>query len=230
MYNFKQYNESLSNVLSGVKQFVEKANNDKMFIDNLIYVCNYLDIALSTLTGQYLGYTKAKKLSEDEANYIIFWFSIEYGFNGYTWRQDGIRNKYDSFKSEDDNYDDIIQGSDYAIVIDPKKQTSLSSVRKKREENKEGAIKLISDYTFRTDNLKRYKSEIDKKREPRMIAMMVDAIKQSKSFDVNILKTIGGVMKKSLYRKLLDTLYELELIKSQDYLSCLYECGRYDLY
>ncbi len=108
--------DALSNVVKFLKKKVGK-NESNRFLNSLISLKNRFDIKLDEISNddvEYLNSKKALLVNKDEkfdnrvGIYCLkFWFSIEYGFIGYT----GVGN----FKYKDSN-DELINESDIEYI------------------------------------------------------------------------------------------------------------------
>lgn len=213
----KNYNnfitEKFTEIISSVYNFLKKVNNIdniEAFQDDLLSFCRYHDIPLSKLSGEYLSTNKAIKKVKDNPNKEIglFLFDLENYLS------------YISFKSNRDFIDNqYFELSDFVILVFIDEQpTVLKLLKYNRQENQEGSNLNKNDNWYKKQNLSRYKEILNKKRIPRQIENIVELlIKHTNDEIYSILKSIKDALTEEVFVGVLNKMYELNKIDSEQY-------------
>lgn len=229
MKYIKEYNifinESFTKTISSVYNFLKEVSNIdnvEVFKDDLLQFCLYNDIPLSKLSGEYLSLKNAiiKADKNSNENIGIFLFDLKKYIS------------YTEIKIDDklDKNDFQFKNADFAIIVFINNQPrGLKSLKRQRIDRQEDSNLNKSNLDYKTDNIKRYKDILNKKRLPQTIDIIIKILIQNNELsDIpKQIKRLEGIIPKDLYSELINRLYDLKVIDENDYFKLIYHRFKY---
>lgn len=241
--NWAKYNEAYSNVIGSVVGFMNKVKEETdlnyldIFKNDLDYICDLFSIPKSKITGKYLRLKKAleeiNKINDER--FIAFWFKIDsyeglkiYGDDSFEDKKGFNRKVKSTFYSREEK-------CDFCILVNIDEQDKgLNDLIKKREDSKEGASFLKSNLQHKTNNIKRYKNQLNVKRLPDLVKSLSKYLNSEKFNSsrkkIDFLKSILPQFDKDSQIYILNSLVSNDILNFDEYYKLVYNNNSFWFY